>query len=745
MKETGSEIRRQQEYIYSLQSKIEKLRTDLALTLDIDKITSQRKDDDVLKIERELNNLSELVAQVALNFDQTHVEKIRKIADRILPVAEAYVSGRHVDSEKYLLDFEKRTERAPLPANDLEPSWYSAEEIGLANDLLSFETGRIFGNGDELSSLIITDLRDIAQKDKNLAEFNKVQEAVEIVQDFLSRTEVVSEFVLREKKNSGSDVLSAGSEKIDLIWLKKNHPDVWQAILIIVKADEKGEWLRTVAGQPRNFADFYEVDEPSQTITEREVAEMLPNIIALAVANSRDNIKNDTLNKDLKGSEEEALQELYGESALSEIEVERADDLAWDKIIDRIAKELTADQSKLWREISDIIGKRKFSKLLEYERLDDALRVWSREVGKLEEGEKEIMVKGITQFISKALKGPTMLTQLKTSAFAGFRRAFVGAFPISEKKRIEKINDYRNEPYEKFGDVLISLLTYAHIFVRDEIKKIQKESENNEQEFTSHPEYLRNLELALLEAYSKSNGFNKYLSKELVGKEINDFSGFDLRDIDKKGPLDLRSAIIRSAIMRDVDFGSAVLKGFNFGETDLRGARLQYTDLEGAIFDKHVVDRRIPAWIRSGLDVHGNFLYGLLSLRIIGADESSKFDMSGANLSGLRPHRVKFESKNFESFKGANFSGDEFTEVVFSGLDMSGADFRNATFTQVTFNGCNLQGADLRGIKLSNVRFINVDFEGARFDKDDEVVARIFGDHLDENGIYKKDIKKPKA
>ena len=739
MKETGSEIRRQQEYIYSLQSKIEKLRTDLALTLDIDKITSQRKDDDVLKIERELNNLSELVAQVALNFDQTHVEKIRKIADRILPVAEAYVSGRHVDSEKYLLDFEKRTERAPLPANDLDPSWYSAEEIGLANDLLSFETGRIFGNGDELSSLIITDLRDIAQKDKNLAEFNKVQEAVEIVQDFLSRTEVVSEFVLREKKNSGSDVLSAGSEKIDLIWLKKNHPEVWQAILIIVKADEKGEWLRTVAGQPRNFADFYEVDEPSQTITEREVAEMLPNIIALAVANSRDNIKNDTLNKDLKGSEEEALQELYGESALSEIEVERADDLAWDKIIDRIAKELTADQSKLWREISDIIGKRKFSKLLEYERLDDALRVWSREVGKLEEGEKEIMVKGITQFISKALKGPTMLTQLKTTVVAGFRRAFVDAVPIFKKKRIEKINDYRNEPYEKFGDVLISLLTYAHTFVRDEIKKIQKESENNEQKFTPHPEYLRNLELALVEAYSKSNGVNEDFDKELMGNKLNDFSGFDLRDIDKKGPLKLRGAI-----MKDADFGESKLVKRGLSGIDLRGAHLRYVDFEGSFFGLYPSEdkERIPTWIIYGIVRGDIFSQKNLFKHIESSSVDGSLDLEGANLYGWEADDLQL---NKENLRGSNLRGIKFTRSSLRDSDLEKADLRNAEFINVRFYRCNLQGADLRGIKLVDVQFHDVDFEGARFDKDDEVVARIFGDHLDENGIYKKDIKKPKA
>ncbi|OGH85038.1 MAG: hypothetical protein A2493_03780 [Candidatus Magasanikbacteria bacterium RIFOXYC12_FULL_33_11] len=602
-----------------LQSKmeIEDLRAELSTRLKIDLLEKRSKEEEkrLNFLYSSLDSLAEMIVQAEAQIKAGNIDLAIRVIDQLSQrkeflnkMAREYLGakGKDIDTtlEKYKIKETK--EKLPLPAKELDPSSYMAEDISIANDLLAFETEQIF-QGDHESHLIISDLHLSLQKKSNgseqLENWKKTQASIEIVNSFLSDTRVVADFLFLEKQkrgNSNLEIVDTGS----LIWLQEKYPQVWQAIIFLVQNDNEKKWLKAVAGQPTHFVDL--LDAGSISHMEVQTKQIAGNILALAIQNSRDRLGNERLNTLEKQKEKKLLLELYGSDILEEVEQERMESFVFRNMVDSVVSEIQDEQEKeSVDKILSILEKNRLNDILEFSDWERALSSLARASENWSKEQKENIYLKLVGFLETVSNFYLQKKYDNPGILKKIGRAF-NFFKSSEKRKKE----FANQALELESILLESIIYF---------KKMGSSLEKEESQVVINAE--KQLSLSLLGVYSlfRNEANDEYLQGRIKELKIPDFRNFDFSHLDLKGLnlseidfgnsdlsfANLQETSLQSANLDNIRKNSTHFENADFRGCDLRKFSFRDVQIDGANFDEG--EDIVPKWLRFGLDEKGKF------------------------------------------------------------------------------------------------------------------------------------------
>jgi len=746
---------------------IENILNDLEATLaifELEQDTAKAKQVEIL--------IYELKKQQILLHAENH-KKIGKLGnkektEKLLKQAQAILQGNEASLARFDLERENEMSHIPLPPEELEAKYFNKEDIAISNALLAFNISELFSIEEFESSLIVTNLH--APKKDN----QKIQEAVEIVTDFLVDNQALNYFC---ENAEFASIQTAINIPPDLIWIKEKNPKVWQALNILVKSKKGPDLLRLLAGQPVVNTNIEATED--YDLMAKEALDASPNIFSLAINMSRQRLKSST-RQDLSEEERNLLVNLYGTDFLKDKETERARDIIFERLLNQILKEEKTEvtheaitqiiEMLQWKDVQKMI---KNNQLEHFETILQRIKEY---LPQMTDGQIKIMLEKMNVITSEALKEPDNIQKRKDAA-------------QKRKERLEnRIEGYEEEKNTYKNNILSKLARLAYFGVWSSPKKTQEEIENKTQEFDDEKKnYERAVELLFILLTQMGNIARKLIGKEDWGKrnkefadfctkifelysklqkhplyrekikdeKINNFDGFVtsykkyqkesildtvivgepeykiVSTLDKKKELDLSEASLVGA-----DFRNATLSQINLTNSDLTNANFEGADfreckIEGAKFDMN--NNNVPQWIKYGLDENGIFSKTTLEENI--KDESQYRDL---NLQGAILYQMDLSGIDL---RVPNFKGADLTLTNFTNSDLRNVNFRDANLTWTNFTNSDLRNADFRGASFTGTIFENTNLEGAKFDKKNKNLPKKIKERLNEDGIFKSPIE----
>ncbi|MFA7244928.1 MAG: pentapeptide repeat-containing protein [Candidatus Magasanikbacteria bacterium] len=698
--------------------------------------TPKSNDELYIEIENILNNLEATLAIFELEQDKTKARQVgiliyelknqqtlinaenhkkvgkltkREKIENLLSQAREILQGNESSLSRFDLERESEISHIPLPPEELEAKYFSKEDIAVSNALLAFNITELFSE-EEFETRIIIDSKQTGKNDNH-----KIQEAVELVTDFLIDNQTLNYFC---ENAEFATTQTAINMPPDLLWIKEKNPAVWQAINTLVKSKKGPEFLRLLAGQPTHNTAVEETDQ--YDLMAKESLDASPNILSLAINISRQRLKS-SARQDLSEAEKNVLVNLYGADFLKDAEEERARDIIFTQLLAQILNEDKNEKNnESIIQLIDMLEWRDIQKMLknnDLKNFESILKRIAEYLPNMTDEQVKMVLEKMNTITKEALAEPDKIQKRKDDAQKrkekleqdleeaqknGDKKILMfltlGFFGSRERRipaTTEKIEDVgikfleERKNYQTSLKLLFLLLKHNGNIAKELTKKEDWEKRNKE---------FADFCIQILYLYSKLQKYPSYREDTKDGN-INNFDGFVTSYIkvttESKLPTDkelnLNGASLVGADFRKADLSKINLEGADVTNANFEGAdfsKMTNKQIEGAKFNRE--DDNIPKWIKYGLDEEGKFSKQKLQETIREKSKTETIDLQDAKLMGLD----------------------------LSNLNLSNANFRNSNLSRVIFTNTILMGADFRGAHIESLQLANTNLEGAKFDKE---------------------------